>query len=230
MNEGFFDPLARSFALLLDLLLRLLALAAILLAGLLAGWLVRRALLWLLGLLRLEEVTGKLGLSGAFSALRVSRPLHVLIADVAYAMVLITFLIVGLDALDPASPGSVASSFYSFLPRVLVSFVILLAAYVLSVFIGQWALVAAVNAQWRGARAISGGIQFLVLSLGLSMALEELGVASGIVTSAFVLSFGGVVLALALAFGIGGAEIARKTLETRIGSPGGGKPDPFSHL
>jgi hypothetical protein len=231
MTEGFFEPLSRSFALLLDLLLRLLVLVAILVVGLVAAWLVRRILVWFLGLLRLEELTRKFGFAGAFSAVRLSRPLPLLVADVCYALVLVTFLIVGLDALDPDSPGAVATSVYGFLPRVLVAFVILMASYVLSVFIGQWTLLAAVNAQWRGARAISGGVQFLVLSLGLSMALEQLGVARGIVTSAFVLSFGGVVLALALAFGIGGAEIARRTLESRIG--GGSEaspPDEFSHL
>ena len=230
MNEGFFDPVVRSFTLLLGFLPRLFALVAVLFVGLIAAWVIRRLLFWLLSLFRFEELGRKLHLANAFSFLRIHRPLPALLADLAYILMLIAFLIVGLDALDPLSPGSLVASFYSFLPRLLIAFLILIAAYVVSVFVCQWALVAAVNAQWRAARAISGGIQFLVLSLGLSMALEEIGVARGIVISAFALSFGGVVLALALAFGIGGADLAKRALETKLGGQKEREPDEFSHL
>jgi len=231
MFQEFFDPLVQSFSIIIELLPRLFALVAIILAGLLVAWIVRRVVLWLFTLLRLEAIARRLGLSNVFSTLRVGRPLPALLADAFYGLILVIFLIVGLDALDPQTPGGLVDSFHSFLPRILVAALILIAGYVVSVFVGQWVLVAAVNAQWKPARAISGGVQFLVLTLSLSMALEQLGVARGIVVSAFGLSFGGVVLALALAFGIGGAEIARKTLETRLGKgKEEEKPDEFSHL
>jgi hypothetical protein len=230
MNDGFFEPVTRSFLLLLDFLPRLFALAAVLLAGLIAAWIVRRLVFWLMSLFRFEELARKLHLANAFAFLRVSRPFPALVADLVYFLILVAFLIVGLDALDPMSPGALVASFYGFLPRLMIALLILIASYVVSVFVCQWALVAAVNAQWRGARAISGGVQFLILSLGLSMALEEIGVARGIVISAFALSFGGVVLALALAFGIGGADIARRALETKIGGHKNHEPDEISHL
>lgn len=230
MMERFVEPLRRSFGFLAELLPRLLALLALLLVGLVAAWVVRRITQWILGFFRFQEVARRLGLVNAFSAMRVHRPLPVLLSDLAYVLVLVAFLVVGLDALDPMSPGALVASFYAFLPRILVAFLILIAAYVVSVFLCQWSLVAAVNAQWRGARAIAGGVQFLVLSLGLSMALEQLGVAPGIVLSAFALSFGGVVLALALAFGIGGSDLARRALERRLGGAKDDDPDPFSHL
>lgn len=231
MMQDFLEPLKRSFGVIGELLPRLFAMLAVVLIGLLAAWLIRRVILWLLNLMRIDSLGTRLGLKNAFSALRVGRPLPVLIADLVYGLVLIIFLVVGLDSLDPASPGGLVQAFYGFLPRILVAALILIAGYVVSVFVSQWALVAAVNAQWRPARAISTTIQFLVLTLALSMALEQLGVARGIVVSAFGLSFGGIVLALALAFGIGGADLARKTLETRLGNkPKEEEPDEFSHL
>jgi hypothetical protein len=231
MMQDFFEPLKRSFGVIGELLPRLFAMLAVVFIGLLAAWLIRRVTLWLLNLLRIDSLGRKLGLKNAFSALRVGRPLPVLIADIVYGLVLIIFLVVGLDSLDPASPGGLVQAFYAFLPRILVAALILIAGYVVSVFAGQWVLIAAVNAQWRPARAISTTIQFLVLILALSMALEQLGVARGIVVAAFGLSFGGIVLALALAFGIGGADLARKTLESRLGNkPKEEEPDEFSHL
>jgi len=48
------------------------------------------------------------------------------------------------------------------------------------------------------------------------MAMEQLGIARGTVLAAFTIIFGGLVFALALAFGLGGKDIARKYLERRF--------------
>lgn len=233
MND-FFDPLLKSFDIILDLLPRLFALIAVLVIGLVVAWLARRIIEWLLNLVKLDSWGRRLGLEHAFAVMRVGRPLPVLIADALYGLVLVVFLVVGLDALDPASPGALVTSFYGFLPKILVALLILIAGYVVSVFVSQWVLIAAVNARWRPARGIATGVQFLVLILALSMALDQLGVARGIVVAAFALSFGGVVMALGLAFGIGGADMAKRALESRLGGKKEGsaedKPDPFSHI
>jgi hypothetical protein len=50
------------------------------------------------------------------------------------------------------------------------------------------------------------------------MTLEELGVARQTVISAFSIVFGAVMLGLALAFGLGGQDLARRTLERYVGN------------
>jgi hypothetical protein len=45
------------------------------------------------------------------------------------------------------------------------------------------------------------------------MVLEELRVAPGIVLAAFSLIFGGIVLALAISFGVGGIDAAKRIIE-----------------
>ena len=47
----------------------------------------------------------------------------------------------------------------------------------------------------------------------LAMALEQLQIAPGIVVAAFSLLFGGIVLALAIAFGVGGIDAAKRIIE-----------------
>ena len=49
--------------------------------------------------------------------------------------------------------------------------------------------------------------------LAVFMALTQLGIATSIVSSAFILILGGLALAFGLAFGLGGKEFARKNLE-----------------
>ena len=48
------------------------------------------------------------------------------------------------------------------------------------------------------------------------MVLTQLGIAKEIVVAAFSITFGGIVLALAIALGLGGRNIARDLLERRL--------------
>jgi hypothetical protein len=50
------------------------------------------------------------------------------------------------------------------------------------------------------------------------MTLEELGVAGKTVISAFSIVFGALMLGLAIAFGLGGQDMARKSLEKYLGN------------
>jgi hypothetical protein len=77
---------------------------------------------------------------------------------------------------------------------------------VLGQFVGG--LIAASAGALHGGRALarigSGG----VILLAVFMALQELGIATDIVTTAFAILFGAIALALALAFGLGSRELA----------------------
>ena len=60
---------------------------------------------------------------------------------------------------------------------------------------------------------IAGFAKYAILVLAVFMALTQLGIATSIVSSAFILILGGLALAFGLAFGLGGKEFARKNLE-----------------
>jgi hypothetical protein len=88
----------------------------------------------------------------------------------------------------------------------------------LAIFLAQGALIAAVNAQLRGAHFIATLIRWGVLIFTAATVLTQLGIAKEMVVAAFSIAFGGVVLALALAFGLGGRDLARELLERRLRS------------
>ena len=66
------------------------------------------------------------------------------------------------------------------------------------------------------ARLIARGVYWAVLLFAVATALTHLGIGKEMVLVAFGVTFGGVVLALALAFGLGGRSIARHILERRL--------------
>jgi flagellar motor component MotA len=72
-------------------------------------------------------------------------------------------------------------------------------------------------------------VRLLLIVLILAMALEQLQVAPNIVVAAFSIIFGGIVIALAIAFGVGGIEAARRIIEKGATEKREGKDD-IQHL
>jgi hypothetical protein len=65
----------------------------------------------------------------------------------------------------------------------------------------------------------------------VAMALEQLGIAETIVVVGFGLTFGGLVLAAALAFGLGAKDLAKDFLEQRLSHRGkNDESDDLRHL
>jgi len=102
---------------------------------------------------------------------------------------------------------------------VFVAILILFLGVAIANFLSRAALLAAVNAGYASARILSWSIRFVIWILAITMTLEELGLARQTVIAAFSIIFGATMLGLAIAFGLGGQELARKFLEKYLGEP-----------
>jgi hypothetical protein len=78
------------------------------------------------------------------------------------------------------------------------------------------------------ARLLSVGVKWLVLVLTAAMALEHLGIGGKIVDLAFGILFGGIVLALALAVGLGSKDLVSRSLDRQTTREE--EEEPFHHL
>lgn len=122
-------------------------------------------------------------------------------------------ILTGIEALEmPATAGLVAGAI-RLLPSVVVAALVILLGWLLSHFLAQAALIRVVNAQVAGAPVIAAAVRWLVLIFAGGVALTQLGIAREMVLLVFGIAFGGTVLALALAFGLGGRDLAREVLE-----------------
>lgn len=106
--------------------------------------------------------------------------------------------------------------FLLYLPHVFVAAMILLFGYILSNFFGRAALIASVNAGIKVSGLIGKFVKFTVFMLDATMALEQLGIGRETVIIAFAIVFGGIVFALAIAFGLGGKDMAKDYMEKRL--------------
>jgi hypothetical protein len=96
-------------------------------------------------------------------------------------------------------------------------------------FLAEALLIFMVNAQLAGGRVMAGALRWLVLLFAAGVALSQVGIAREMVLLVFGILFGGAVLGLALAFGLGGRRLAEEALESWLrkrdrdaGDPAGG--------
>ena len=128
------------------------------------------------------------------------------VSNLVFWLVMFAVILVAANALGLESLASVFGELVSYIPSVIAAIVIILVGIVLGQFVGG--LIAASAGALHGGRALarvgSGG----VILLAVFMALQELGIATDIVTTAFAILFGAIALALALSFGLGNRELA----------------------
>lgn len=200
----FFDRLAESLQRLWEFVPALFGAAVVLTAGYFVAKLAQKGVARLLRRVHLNAVLEKGGVQVGPASDRVN-PTRV-VSNLVFWFLFFTAMLVAADTLGIDYLGQVFSELVSYVPSVIAAVVIIILGIVLGDFVA--ALIAASTGSLHGgpvlARVGKGG----VVLLAVFMSLQELGVATGIVTTAFAIIFGAVALALALSFGLGNRELA----------------------
>jgi hypothetical protein len=107
----------------------------------------------------------------------------------------------------------------AFLPRLVVGALVLLAGVGAARFLERSVLIGAVNQGIRQARLLALAVKWVVLVLAAAMSLQHVGVGGSLPTIAFTIVVGGIVLAAALAVGLGARDAVGRTLERHGAEP-----------
>jgi small-conductance mechanosensitive channel len=198
-----------------------LVMVCIILIGLVVAFVLKQILRTTLRFTKLDRVSEEAGAS------RVLRLAHLpsmseLLSRSLFWVTWFGFMLVGLSVLGVSSLQEQISRLLRFLPEVFVAILILFLGVAIANFLSRAALLAAANAGYTSARIISWSIRFVIWILAITMTLEELGLAKQTVIAAFSIVFGATMLGLAIAFGLGGQDLARKFLDKHVGE---GKPE-----
>ena len=216
---------------IVSILPNVFTMAVILVTGFTTGLILRKVLLRLLRFIRFNEAAYNFGLSAALFKANFNQTPSMLVSNIMYGLILILTLLMGLTAINVSVTSAVITRFFGWIPNVMVSVIILVTGYLLSKFVGRSVLLTAVNAEVPSARPISFAVQLLIMVFAVAVSLEQLGIAKNTIIVAFSILFGGLVLALSIAFGLGGRDLARDFLERRVKrSDGYNERHPFSHL
>ncbi len=191
----------------------LLAMLIIIAIGILVARLLKAILLKLLKAINFDVWSDRMGFTTVMRKGDLWSKPSSAIGSFSYWLLIIVAFMAGLSALKIQAIDNLVAQFVLYIPRVLSAVLIVIAGYIITGFIGRALLISAVNRGYHFAKLLAEAARLLLIVLFIAMALEQLQVAPGIVISAFSIIFGGIVLALAIAFGVGGIDAAKKIIE-----------------
>jgi hypothetical protein len=123
-------------------------------------------------------------------------------------------VLVGISAFEAGSSEAGISAYvFSYIPRVIGAIVLLSVGTLIARLLSRSVLISGVNMNLQYARLLGAGVKWLVLVLTVAMALDHLAIGGAIVDLAFGILFGGIVLALSLAVGLGSRDLVSRSLE-----------------
>ena len=201
----------------------------ILILGFITAWIIRIVVGKIAKLAKADKIISNSDIARMLekSDIRMS-PIKVL-RQLLYWTIVFIFAIIALISLKVPAMENLLERFFLYLPNVFIAALLLVIGYLVANFIGRILLITQVNAGVKYAGIISKAVKILILIFSFAMAIEQLGIGKETVLIAFTITFGGIVLALALALGFGGKDIAKDFLEKKF--KGNSKDeDSFKHL
>jgi hypothetical protein len=148
-----------------------------------------------------DTLPGRFGLS-FLSPSADGRSLSNLVATAVMVVIVLLTAEQALATMQLTQLSDMVRELIAFLPRLATGLTVMLMAWALARFAGEWV---ESSLAVSPSRALAAPVaRYSILFLGFSMGLAQLGVASEIVGIAVSAVFGGTALALGLAFGLGG--------------------------
>jgi hypothetical protein len=199
-------------------------LVSIILAGIIS-FLLRRSF----RRIHFDERLSTWGLQGLADWSPSQTPTILVTRTISWVIVLIGFLI-GVSAFDATLTSQFVERLFGYLPNVFAALILLFVGNIVARFLSRSVLIGAVNMNLQYARLLSAGVKWLILVLTAAMALNHLSIGGTIVYLAFGILFGGIVLALSLAVGLGSKDLISRSLEREASRSTEEVESPFRHL
>ena len=185
-----------------------LVLFALIASGL--AWLTRRILASLRFDARFEA-------NSALSEWAPAQPPSAITARIVFWIFVAVGLLLGLRSFEVATADiGISAYIFAYVPRLVGAIIVLFIGTLLARILGRSVLISAVNNNLQYARLLGTGVKWLVLILTAAMVLDHLSIGGAIVDLAFGILFGGIVLALSLAVGLGSRDLVTRSLEREV--------------
>lgn len=208
----FLSSLTEFWAQAASFLPKLMAAIVILLIGWVVAMVARIGVRRLLQLTRFDNLATKSGLEAFLKHGGIDLTLAGIISEVVYWMVILLFIITCANTLGLSEVADMLHSVANYLPRIIGAIFVLIFGTLLARFINRLVFAWLYGIKFEGALAISTSAEYAIQLFALFVALEQLNIGTQLLTALFVIVFGAIFLALAIAFGLGGRDWAARII------------------
>lgn len=178
------------------------------------------------------------GIKQFFDRAETNQTPHSILGALVFWFVFIIAITMAADALGIPQVSAVLAQLIAYIPSIIAAILILILAALLANFL------AGIVRGATGSEVLARVARYAIIVYAVFAALTQLGIAVQLTANTFLIVIGAVALAAAIAFGIGGREVARDILEkayhrsdevrgdaggARGGVEGGGGERPDAH-
>jgi hypothetical protein len=207
---GFWDAFTTKIAVFLPNLL--FAIATILL-----GWVIcnviKRVVVRVLKICQFDVLAERSGIKLILERGGVRQTASDIVGLLAFWFLFLIAIVTTLETLNLSGATDTLHTIYLYIPKIVAALVTLILGLYFANFLESVTRTSCANAGLEAAASIGRAAYIGTSIFVIAGIFEILDIASEIVIWAFILVFGAVCLALALAFGLGGREVASRFLE-----------------
>ena len=181
--------------------------------GLIIAKLVKMAVVKLLRLIRFDVAGEKTGIKEFLNKGNILKTPSEIMGSLVYWFIMILVLIASLDALGLPIVSDILNDIFLYIPKVVAAVVVLILGLLFGNLLSAVVRTAASNAGLANAKGLGNTALYAIVFFSGAIALVQLGIGEEVVSAAFIITFGAAALALALAFGLGGRDVAADYLK-----------------
>ncbi|MCU0933902.1 MAG: hypothetical protein MUE86_05575 [Thiobacillaceae bacterium] len=188
--------------------------------ALVLGWilakLARSGIMRLLTLLKFDRATEKSGLESFMKHAELDLSVGSVIGNLVYWLIILVMIVTVANSLGLQVVADLFNKVVLYIPNVIVAILVLVFGAILARFINRLVFAWLNNMEFDGALTVSTFSEYAMMVFVFFVAMEQLQIANELLTAAFIIAFGAVGLAFAIAFGLGARDWAAKVVERLV--------------
>lgn len=195
---------------------QLLAALVLLFIGWLLAKLARTGIMRLLKLLNFDRVTERSGLESFLKQAELDVSVASVLGNLVYWLIILVMIVTVANSLGLHMVADLFNKVVLYIPNVIVAILVLVFGTILARFINRIVFAWLKNVGFSGALTVSTFSEYAMMIFVFFIALEQLQIASELITAAFAIAFGAVGLAFAIAFGLGAKDWAARVVDQAV--------------
>ncbi|MCI0435481.1 MAG: hypothetical protein L0271_17825 [Gemmatimonadetes bacterium] len=211
MQQNLTEELRQGLADFAAFVPRLAAAIGILMIGFLAAKMLERVTHFVLSRIGFDRWMREGGVTEALERAGTALKPSSVVARLTFWGVMLLVIIIGANALGITAVSLLFGELLAYVPNVIAAVIVLILGTLLGEFVKD--LVLASAGGLAGALTLARAAKAAVILLASFMALEQLDIAQDIVLVFFIAVVGAAALAAAIAFGVGGRDVARHIVQ-----------------
>ena len=206
-----------------EVFLNIIVMIIVMIGGFIVSWFIKKLLARLLILFRFDKWANEVGIINFLQKGGVQTLPSLVISKIVYWVFIVVFFSFGMNFIGISQFTEYASRVSSALPLIVVSIVIIIIGIILSNFISRVIYLACENSSFcenaniKYGDLIAKGVRIFLIIITFGIVFEYIGVGNTIITISFLIIFGGIIMTLSLALGIGLSNVVGDFIKDRLG-------------